>query len=89
MELLNKYTDGSKLENGVGNGIYSDKLALNISLRLPDDCRVFLMDVTAIYRAAQWLLVNDAHFTCLSIFSESLGDIKSLSDFLINSRVVI
>ena len=29
------YTDGSKLDNGFGSGIYSDKLDLNISLRLP------------------------------------------------------
>ena len=40
-DVLDVYTDGSKLDNGVGSGIYSVKLDLNISLRLPDYCSVF------------------------------------------------
>ena len=44
------YIDGSKLDNE--NGIYSGKLNLNISLRLPDICSVFQAEVVAIYLAA-------------------------------------
>ena len=39
-ELPDVYTDGSKLDSGVGSGVYSEKLNLNISLRLPDYCSV-------------------------------------------------
>ena len=35
-ELLNVYTYGSKLDSGVRSGVYSTKLDLNISFRLPD-----------------------------------------------------
>ena len=33
-KLLDIYTDGSKLDNGVGNRVYFGKLGLNISLRI-------------------------------------------------------
>ena len=55
-EHLDIYTDGSKLDNGVGSGIYSGKLDLSISLRLPDYCSVFQAEMMAIYRPAQWIL---------------------------------
>ena len=74
--------------NGVGSGIYSEKLDLKISLRHPDYCSVFQMEVKAIYRADQWVLVNYAPFTCISIFSDSLAAIKFLSGFVNNSRIV-
>ena len=37
-------------------------------------------------RAAQWILVNDIPFSCVSIFSGSQAAIKSLSNFVNNSR---
>ena len=40
-ELLDIYSDGYKFENSVGSAIYSDKLDLNIFLRLPIYCSVF------------------------------------------------
>ena len=42
----------------------------------------------AIYRAAQWILVNNTSFTCVTVFSDSQAAIKSLSGFLNNSRIV-
>ena len=42
----------------------------------------------AIYQAAQWILVNDAPFTHVSVFSNSQAAIKSLSGFVGNSRIV-
>ena len=77
-KVLEVYTDGYKLGNGVGSGICSGKLDLNISLRLPDYCSVFEAEVMAIYRTAQLILVNDAPFTCGSIFSDNQAAIKSL-----------
>ena len=86
LRLLDIYTYGSKFENRVGRDIYSNKLYGNIYLCLPDYCNVFQAEVLAIYRAAQWILVNDAPFTCVSIFSDSQPGIKPLSGFVNNSR---
>ena len=61
-----------------GSGIYLDKLDLNISLRLLDYYSVFQAEVMAIYRAAQWILFNDALFTCVSIFIDSQAAVKYL-----------
>ena len=46
--ILDVYTDGSKLDNGFGNGVYSGKLDLKISLRLLDYCSLFQAEVMAI-----------------------------------------
>ena len=87
-DVLDVYTGGSKLENGVGSGIYSEKLYLNISLRLLDYCSMFQAEVMAIYRAAQWILANGVSFTLVSIFSNGQDAIRSLSGFVNNSRIV-
>ena len=44
-DILAVYTDGSKLDNGVGSGIYSGRPGLNISLHLPDYCSVEVMAI--------------------------------------------
>ena len=72
----------------MGSGIYLEKLDLNISLRLPDYCSVFQAEVIEIYRTAQWMLINGASFTRVLIFSNSQVAIRSLSDFVNNTRIV-
>ena len=47
-DLLDIYTDGSKLDNRVGNGDYSGKLDLNISLLLSNYYCVFQVEVIVI-----------------------------------------
>ena len=42
----------------------------------------------AIYRAAPWILTNGVSFTRVSIFSNSLATIKSLSGFVKNCTIV-
>ena len=51
--ITSKLLESSKLGNNVLSCIYSEKLDLNISLRLPDYSGVFQMKVMAIYREAQ------------------------------------
>ena len=51
--------------NEMESGVYLEKLDLNISFRM---LQVFQAEVMAIYRAAQWVLVNDAPFICVSTF---------------------
>jgi len=45
------HTDGSKLEGHVGGGVYSEKLDIRKSFRLPDHCIVFQAEVHAIKEA--------------------------------------
>ena len=68
-DIIDVYTDASKLDNGIGSGIYCGKLNLNFSLRLPNYCSVFQAEVIAIYRASQWILENGISFTRVLIFS--------------------
>ena len=42
----------------------------------------------AIYRAAQWLLINGASFILVSVFSDSQAAIRSLSGLVNNSRIL-
>ena len=81
-EVLNIYTDSSKLDNEVGSGVYSGKLDLNISLPLPDYCSLFQAEVMAIYRDAQSNLINGASFACGWGFSDSQAAKRSLSGSL-------
>ena len=67
---------------------YSGKLDLSISLRLPDWCRMFQVEVLVIYRAAQWILVTSTPFALVSIFSDSQATIRFLSGFVNNSKFV-
>ena len=67
-DVLNVYINSSKLDNGVGCLVYSGKLDLNIPFRLPHYCSAFQAKMMAIYRTAQWILVNGVSFTRVSIF---------------------
>jgi len=58
-KAVNFYTDGSKLNNQVGGGIYSEQLNIRKSFRLPDHCSVFQAEVFAIIEAL--MLLNDAN----------------------------
>jgi len=74
------YTDGSKLEGDV----YSEKLDIRKSLRLPDHCSVFQAEVHAIKEA----LTCQGNFSLqrghLNIYSDSQAAIKSIT----NSRTI-
>ena len=86
-EYLKIYTVDYKLDNGVRSGICSGKLHLSIPLRLSDYCSAFQAEVMAIYRAAQWILVNGAPFTRVSFFSDNQAAIRSLPGFMDISRI--
>ena len=85
LELLDVYTEGFKLESGVGNGVYFGKLNLNILLWLPDYCSVFQAEVMIIYRTAQWIFTYGVPFTHIPIVFDSQAAIKSLSNIPNNS----
>jgi len=55
---LNIYTDGSKLEGGVGAGLYCTDPELRLSYKLPNDCSIFQAEVFAIRKAGADVNVN-------------------------------
>jgi len=85
-EAVNFYTDGSKLNNQVGGGIYSEQLNIRKSFRLPDNirksfrlpdhCSVFQAEVFAIIEAL--MLLNDANCQnkLINIYSDSQAAIR-------------
>jgi len=77
-EAVNFYTDGSKLNNQVGGGIYSEQLNIRKSFRLPDHCSVFQAEVFAIIEAL--MLLNDANCQnkLINIYSDSQAAIRSI-----------
>jgi len=50
---LNIYTDGSKMEGGVGAGLYCTDPELGLSYKLPSDCSIFQAEVFAIRKSAE------------------------------------
>ncbi|XP_044249365.1 uncharacterized protein [Drosophila takahashii] len=50
---LNIYTDGSKMEGGVGAGLYCTDPKIRLSFKLPNDCSIFQAEVFAIRKAAE------------------------------------
>ncbi|KAM8702706.1 hypothetical protein ACLKA7_000836 [Drosophila subpalustris] len=76
---LSFYTDGSKLNNQVGGGVFSQKLCINHSFRLPDHCSVFQAEILAIDEALIFLKKSQATPGKVNIYSDSQAAIKSIA----------
>ncbi|KAM8718964.1 hypothetical protein ACLKA7_011636 [Drosophila subpalustris] len=76
---LSFYTDGSKLNNQVGGGVFSQSLGVKHSFRLPDHCSVFQAEVLAINEAL--ITLKNSHVTSgtISIYSDSQAAIRSIA----------
>ena len=82
------YTDGSKLNDRTGGGVFSNELNIKHSFRLPDHCSVFQAEVAAIGEAIS--RINQENFSKpICIFSDSQAAIKSLGNILSHSKTVI
>ncbi|XP_022217480.1 uncharacterized protein LOC111070830 [Drosophila obscura] len=66
------FTDGSKLDNKVGGGIYSEQLNIRHSFRLPDHSSVFQAEFIAINEALGWLCEIATTASHLNIYVDSL-----------------
>ena len=87
---LNVYTDGSKLNNRVGAGVYitrSHDTIASLSFRLPDQATVFQAEILAINKAAIYIqsLENTNY---IKIFVDSQAALQALSKKDITSRLV-
>lgn len=83
---INFYTDGSKLHEQVGFGVYSEELGLSLARRLPDHCSVYQAEMLAIKEVADWLSCNVLSTTAVNIYSDSQAAVKSLKSMFLKTR---
>ncbi|XP_043072259.1 uncharacterized protein LOC122322860 [Drosophila grimshawi] len=79
------FTDGSKLDNRVGGGVYSEQLNLQLSFSLPTHCSVFQAEVLAIKEALDCLDRLKVSPGYINIYIDSQAAIKSISSISSNS----
>ena len=87
-EGISFYTDGSKLDNRVGGGVFSAKLDTKIAFRLPDHCSVFQAEVTAIKESLLVLTKSVITTRSVFIYTDSQAALKSLMSHRISSKTV-
>lgn len=91
-EAITCYTDGSKTESGTGYGftITTDNNETEIhsySAKLPDYCTVYQAELYAMEAAAKWLVEYNGH--CITILTDSLSGLQSLTKIIINNKTAI
>jgi ribonuclease HI len=79
------YTDGSKLHDRVGFGVFSQDLGIKLAFRLPDHCSVYQAEVLAIKEVADWLGRNVLSTNAVNIYSDSQAAVKSLGSMFLNT----
>ncbi|XP_043071850.1 uncharacterized protein LOC122322808 [Drosophila grimshawi] len=79
------FTDGSKLDNRVGGGVYSEQLNIQLSFSLPTHGSVFQAEVVAIKEAIDCLERLKVRPSNINIYIDSQAAIKSISSISSNS----
>lgn len=79
------YTDGSKMHDRVGFGVFSQELGIRLAFRLPDHCSVYQAEVLAIKEVADWLGRNVLSTNAVNIFSDSQAAVKSMGSMFLNT----
>uniref|UniRef100_A0A0A1XKT2 Putative 115 kDa protein in type-1 retrotransposable element R1DM n=1 Tax=Zeugodacus cucurbitae TaxID=28588 RepID=A0A0A1XKT2_ZEUCU len=80
---LNIYTDGSKMEDGVGAGIYYQELGVKQPFKLPNNCSI------AIGKAAELVLNTAAGYSKVNIYVDSQAAIKATTSVCISAKSVL
>ncbi|KAH8309978.1 hypothetical protein KR059_008986, partial [Drosophila kikkawai] len=75
---LNIYTDGSKMEGGVGVGIYCSDHEMRLSYKLPSYCSIFQAEVFAIRKAAEFAQSINRPHEAVNLFVDSQAAIRSM-----------
>ncbi|XP_073841439.1 uncharacterized protein [Musca autumnalis] len=90
LDGIEVYTNGSKMENGTGAGVYSDILNLQLSFKLNKKCSVFQAEIFAIKKAAELIknIKGDIDGP-VTIYVDSQAALKSLMSYSIKSAVVL
>jgi len=82
------YTDGSKMERGVGAGVYSDTLGVAESYRLPGKSSIFQAEVLAILKACEIANTNPHTGRQVAIATDSQAAIRALVSSTVSSKLV-
>ena len=83
------YTDGSKMENGTGSGVFSEFFNIGVSFRLPDYCTVFQAEIYAVLKACEILGTLPFAGKDIAIYIDSQAAIKSLDAYHTKSKLVL
>ncbi|XP_043661777.1 uncharacterized protein LOC122625789 [Drosophila teissieri] len=86
---LNIYTDGSKMEGGVGAGIYCTDPEMRLSYKLPSQCSIFQAEVFAIGKAAELAQSIDRPHEAVNLFVDSQTAIRSMQSSAVSSKSVL
>ena len=76
---FNFFTDGSKMEGGVGAAVYCRELGIRNSYKLPDDCSVFQAEILAAKMASDLALSSGTENSQVNLFIDSQAAIKAIS----------
>lgn len=82
------YTDGSKTDDGVGAGIYSERPQTNIYISLGKYASIFQAEVYAIAMCAYEIARQGYKNKTIYILSDSQAALKAINSPAINSKIV-
>ena len=92
-ENINIFTDGSKLNDKVGSGVFIDghnhKIEEEMSIHLPDSYTVFLAEIAAVFYAAETLLQQDRREEKIMFYIDSQAAILALMGDTVKSKWVM
>lgn len=82
------FTDGSKMDCGVGAGVYSKSPNIALSYRLPDTSSVFQAEMLAIWKACMLVRNDPSPKQRVAIVTDSQAAILALKSATISSKLV-
>ena len=85
---LEIYTDGSKISEGTGAGVFCEELHLRKSVKMDNACTVFQAEVLAMKVAADYLLSKEIVRREISLYVDSQAAIKALDNYIVGSKLV-
>ncbi|XP_037941860.1 uncharacterized protein LOC119674776 [Teleopsis dalmanni] len=86
---INVFTDGSKMEVGVGAGIYCAELSIRMPFKLPNYCSVFQAEVFAVKKAAELVCRDETRNYCINFYVDSQAAIKAIKSYWSSSKNVL
>jgi len=75
---LNTYTDGSKMDGGVGAGLYCTDPEIRLSYKLPSQCSIFQAEVFTKRIAAEVAQNINRPHDVVNLFMDSQAAIRSM-----------
>lgn len=83
------YTDGSKMDCGVGAGVFSESNNISKKYRLPDTSSVFQAEVLAIWKACKLSREDNSSRRSITVATDSQAAILALNSASISSKLVL